>query len=71
MFANALGAYASAEALTGSSVNLLAIRIGNTVSGDIFARPEIGAALSLVLSIILLVNMLISSWMTKKFRRDL
>lgn len=71
MFANALGAYASAEALTESSVNLLAIRIGNTVSGDIFARPEIGAALSLVLSIILLVNMLISSWMTKKFRRDL
>ena len=71
LFANALGAYASAEALTGSSVNLLAIRIGNTVSGDIFARPEIGAALSLVLSIILLVNMLISSWMTKKFRRDL
>ena len=49
MFANALGAYASAEALTESSVNLLAIRIGNTVSGDIFARPEIGAALSLVL----------------------
>ena len=48
MFANAMGAYALADALTGTSVNLLSIRIANTVSGDIFAQPEIGAALSVL-----------------------
>ncbi|MDY3118763.1 MAG: ABC transporter permease subunit [Peptoniphilus sp.] len=57
MFANAMGAYASADALTGTGVNLLSIRIANTVTGDIFARPEIGAALSVLLAAILLVNM--------------
>lgn len=69
MFANAMGAYASAEALTGTSVNLLSIRIANTVSGDIFARPEVGAALSIILAIILLINMLISNWVSNRVRK--
>ncbi|MCU7558574.1 ABC transporter permease subunit [Macrococcus capreoli] len=71
MFANAMGAYASAYALTGSSYNMLAIRIGATVSGDIFARPEIAAALSIILAIILLVNMVVNDWLTNRMRRDI
>lgn len=71
MFANAMGAYASAYALTGSTYNMLSIRIGATVSGDIFARPEIAASLSIVLAIILLVNMLVNDWLTRRLRRDL
>ncbi len=70
MFANAMGAYASAYALTGSTYNMLAIRIGATVSGDIFARPEIAAALSIILAIILLINMIINDWLTGRMRRD-
>ncbi|MDD7363568.1 MAG: ABC transporter permease subunit [Firmicutes bacterium] len=66
MFANAMGAYASADALTGNSVNLLSIRIANTVTGDIFARPEVGAALSILLAIILLFNMIVSDWLSKR-----
>jgi len=69
MFANAMGAYATAEALAGTSLNLLSIRIANTVSGDIFARPEVGAALSIMLAIILLINMLISNWVSKRLNK--
>lgn len=69
MFANAMGAYASAEALTGTSINLLSIRIANTVSGDIFARPEVGAALSIMLALILLFNMLLSNWVVNRVRK--
>ena len=66
LFANAMGAYASAEALTGTGVNLLSIRIANTVTGDIFARPEIGAALSVLLAMILLVNMILGDKLAKR-----
>lgn len=66
MFANAMGAYASADALTGTSVNLLSIRIANTVTGDIFAQPEIGAALSVLLAAILLVNMILGDKLAKR-----
>lgn len=66
MFANAMGAYASAEALTGTGVNLLSMRIANTVTGDIFARPEIGAALSVLLAMILLVNMILGDKLAKR-----
>lgn len=66
MFANAMGAYASAEALTGTGVNLLSIRIANTVTGDIFARPEIGAALSVLLAMILLVNMILGDKLAQR-----
>lgn len=66
MFANAMGAYASAEALTGTGINLLSIRIANTVTGDIFARPEIGAALSVLLAMILLVNMILGDKLAKR-----
>ena len=66
MFANAMGAYASADALTGTSVNLLSIRIANTVSGDIFAQPEIGAALSVLLAVILLINMVLGDKLAKR-----
>nr|WP_263312803.1 ABC transporter permease subunit [Mammaliicoccus sp. Marseille-Q6498] len=71
MFANAMGAYASAYALTGSTYNMLAIRIGATVSGDIFARPEIAASLSIILSIILFVNLVVNDWLTSRMRRDI
>lgn len=35
LFANAMGAYASAYALTSSNYNLVAIRIGSLIKGDI------------------------------------
>ncbi|MED4568290.1 ABC transporter permease [Brevibacillus agri] len=71
LFANAMGAYASAYALTGSNYNLVPIRIGALVSGDIFARPELGSALAVLLGLTLAAALLVNEWLTRKIRRDL
>lgn len=71
LFANAMGAYASAYALTGSNYNLVPIRIGALVSGDIFARPELGSALAVLLGLTLATALLVNEWLTRKIRRDL
>lgn len=70
MFANAMGAYASVYALTGSTYNIVSVRIATTVSGDVIARPEIASTLSIILAFILLVNMLIGEWLMNRGRRD-
>jgi putative spermidine/putrescine transport system permease protein len=71
LFANAMGAYASAYALTGSTYNLVPIRIGALVSGDIFARPELGSALAVLLGMTLVAALLLNEWLTRKIRRNL
>lgn len=69
MFANAIGTYDTAVALTGSSVNMIAINIANTIQGDIFALPEVGSAIAVVLGLILLINMGLSQWIIDRNRR--
>ncbi|MDP4172270.1 MAG: ABC transporter permease subunit, partial [Bacillota bacterium] len=71
LFANAMGAYASAYALTGSTYNLVTIRIGALTTGDIFAKPELGSAIAVLLGLTLILAMLINEWLTRKVRRDL
>jgi putative spermidine/putrescine transport system permease protein len=71
LFANAMGAYASAYALTGSGYNLAAIRIGTLLSGDIFAQPELASAIAVVLGAVMVIGMVCSEWLTKKTRKDL
>ena len=71
LFANAMGAYASAYALTGSNFNLAAIRIGALLKGDIFAQPELASAIAVLLGAFMIVGMLLSEWFTKKTRKDL
>lgn len=69
MFANAIGTYDTAVALTGSSVNMISINIANTVQGDIFALPEVGSAISVILGIVLLINMGVGQWLSNRNRR--
>jgi putative spermidine/putrescine transport system permease protein len=71
LFANALGAYASAYALTGSTYNILTIRIGALTTGDIFAKPELGSAIATLLGVTLVIALLINEWLTRRIRRDL
>lgn len=68
MFANGIGTYDTAVALTGSSVNMISINIANTIQGDIFALPEVGSAISVVLGIILLINMGLGQWLSNRNR---
>lgn len=69
MFANAIGTYDTAVALTGSSVNMISINIANTIQGDIFALPEVGSAVAVVLGLILAINTVIGQLVQRRLRR--
>lgn len=71
LFANAMGAYASAYALTSSNYNLVAIRIGALIKGDIFAQPELASAIAVLLAVTMVTAMLLSEWSIKKTRGKL
>ncbi|BBH22810.1 ABC transporter permease [Paenibacillus baekrokdamisoli] len=71
LFANAMGAYATAYALVGSNFNLLAVRIGALVSGDVITRPQLGSALAVLLGLIMLIAMSLSQWFMRRVRKDL
>jgi putative spermidine/putrescine transport system permease protein len=46
LFANAFGAIATAQALTGSSVSLITIQLFNQIRGDVLQDPRIGYAIA-------------------------
>ncbi len=69
LFANAIGAYATAVALTSGNINLLSIRIGALVSGDISLNPELASALAVILGMIVVITNLVSRSMTRGRRQ--
>lgn len=71
MFANGMGTYETAYALTGSNVNLITIRIAALVSGDIYAQPEVGSTLAVVFALMMLLILATSQILLKRVRRDL
>ncbi len=71
MFANGMGTYETAYALTGSNINLVTIRIAALVSGDIYARPVIGSTLAVIFAVIMMAILALSQILLKKVRRDL
>jgi putative spermidine/putrescine transport system permease protein len=66
LFANAMGAYATAYALVGGNYNLLAIRIGSLVSGDVVNQPQMGNALAVILALTTLLAVYLNHKMTKR-----
>ncbi|NOU87983.1 ABC transporter permease subunit [Paenibacillus sp. LMG 31460] len=71
LLANAMGAYATAYALVGGSYNLLPIRIGALVAGDVATRPQLGSALAVILGLMMVIAMWCNERMMRRFRRDL
>ena len=69
LFANAMGTYATAFALTGNGVNLMTLRIGSLVAGDIFLDPWLASALSMYLVALLVLVCLANEWLMKTGRR--
>lgn len=60
LFANAMGTYATAFTLIGTSARIVTVRIGELVAGDVFANPGLANALSVCLLVLLLVPIGIS-----------
>ncbi|MEW9701850.1 ABC transporter permease [Paenibacillus sp. SI8] len=71
LFANSMGAYATAYALVGGNYNLLAIRIGALVAGNVVTRPQLGCALAVLLGSTMLIAMWMNERLMRRVRRDL
>lgn len=69
LFANAMGAYASAYALTTGNFNLVTVRIASLVSGDIFLEPNLAAALSVLLTVLLVLVTAVNQLLLKRSYR--
>lgn len=66
LFANALCAYATAYALLMNNFSLLPINISAAFTGDIRSQPALGAALSVVMMILMCAVILIDNYVVKK-----
>lgn len=71
LFANAMGAYATAYALVGSNYNLLSLQIANLVSSDVTLNPQLGSALGVLLTSTMILAMWFNQRMMRRIRRDL
>lgn len=66
LFANALGAYATAYALVNANKGLLSITIANLVSGDITSDPSLASALATIMGGILMILLFANNKLIKK-----
>jgi putative spermidine/putrescine transport system permease protein len=68
LFANAMGTYATAYALVGGNANLVTIRIGELIAGDVFTDPHRADALASLLVISLAIPILIEQIFLRRHR---
>jgi putative spermidine/putrescine transport system permease protein len=66
LFANAMGAYATAYGLMATNYNIVPIRIASLVAGDIFLKPNLASALALVLTAMLLTLVVVNEVVLKR-----
>ena len=66
LFGNAFGAYATAYALTGGSLNLVPILIGAQIRGDVLHNPGLGYALALGMVVIMALSIALYSWLHQR-----
>lgn len=69
LFANALGAYATAYALVGGNLNILPVQIGYYIEGDLSFDPGKASALSLILAVFMAVGIAIAYSLTQRAQR--
>ena len=65
LFGIAFGAYATAYALTGGTLNLITIQIGAQMRGDVLRNPNLGYAMALGMVVIMAVTILGYSWLQR------
>src|SRR5471032_2493550 len=70
LFANAAAAYATPFALSGTSANVLAVRIAALVSGDIFAQPALSSLLAVLMFALLASVIGGAAWLARRLRES-
>ena len=69
LFANAFGAYATAFALTGGTINLVTILIGSQMRGDVLRDPGLGYALAVGMVAIMAISITAYSILQRRSER--
>ncbi len=69
LFGNSFGAYATAQALTGGSIPLVTIFIGQQIRGDVLGNPNEGYALSLGMVVIMAATIVAYSALQRQASR--
>jgi putative spermidine/putrescine transport system permease protein len=69
LFGNAFGAYATAFALTGGSLNLVTIQIGAQIRGDVLHNPNLGYALAFGMVVVMGASIAAYSWLQRRSAR--
>ena len=69
LFANALGAYATAYALVGGNLSILPIQIGYYIEGDLNFDPGKASALSLILAVLMTIGIAIAYTLSHRAQR--
>lgn len=69
LFGNSFGAYATAQALTGGTLNLVTIVIGSQIRGDVLGNP--GAGYALVLGMVAIMSICIGGYALLQRRTEL
>jgi putative spermidine/putrescine transport system permease protein len=69
LFGNAFGAYATAYALTGGTLNLVTIVIGAQIRGDVLNNPGLGYALALGMVVIMALSIALYTLLQRKTAR--
>ena len=69
LFGNAFGAHATAYALTGGSIPLATLLIGQQISGDVLNNPGLGYAVAMGMVFIMAASILIYSLLQRRSER--
>ncbi len=69
LFANAMGAYATAYALTSGNYALAPLRIGNLIAGNVELNPNLAATISITMAISIIGFMSLSKVLTNVLQR--
>lgn len=67
LFANALGAYATAYALTSGSFNILPIRIAALIAGNLTLQPNMAAALAFILVSLMFIVTIVHQYLLGRY----
>lgn len=67
LFANAIGAYATIYALTSGNFNVIPIRIGALISGDLNLNPYLASALALLLVTLMVLVAFVINLLSKRY----
>lgn len=72
LFTNAIGAYATAYGIMVSNYNIIPIRIGALISGDVILKPNMASALAVLLILMILIIFFINEKFVQnnRFRQE-